>query len=102
MFSSWLKSKTLPAGRKGADLVYVGSVGTGFTEKAAWKLRGMMDRIKRKTPPIHYAGRRKDVVWLQPTLISEIEYRAWTDDGKLRLRPTKECERSRMVDRLSN
>jgi hypothetical protein len=29
-------------------------------------------------------GRRKNVVWLQPTLIAEIEYRAWTDDGKLR------------------
>ncbi|MGO7922027.1 non-homologous end-joining DNA ligase [Rhizobium ruizarguesonis] len=74
----------LLAARKGDDLVYVGSVGTGFKESAAWKLRGMMDRIKRKTPAIHYAGGRKDVVWLQPTLIAEIEYRAWTDDGKLR------------------
>ncbi|MGO6699279.1 non-homologous end-joining DNA ligase [Rhizobium ruizarguesonis] len=74
----------LLAARKGYDLVYVGSVGTGFKESAAWKLRGMMDRIKRKTPPIQYGGRWKDVVWLQPTLIAEIEYRAWTDDGKLR------------------
>ncbi|MBB4520455.1 UNVERIFIED_ORG: bifunctional non-homologous end joining protein LigD [Rhizobium sophorae] len=74
----------LLAARRGDNLVYVGSVGTGFKESAAWKLRGMMERIKRKTPPIHYAGRRKDVVWLQPTLIAEIEYRAWTDDGKLR------------------
>ncbi|WP_027682675.1 non-homologous end-joining DNA ligase [Rhizobium leguminosarum] len=74
----------LLAARKGNDLVYVGSVGTGFKESAAWQLRGMMDKIKRKTPPLHYAGRRKDLVWLQPTLIAEIEYRAWTDDGKLR------------------
>ncbi|AID18355.1 putative ATP-dependent DNA ligase [Rhizobium phage vB_RleM_PPF1] len=74
----------LLAARKGDDLVYVGSVGTGFKESEAWKLRGMMDRIKRKTPPIAYAGRRKDLVWLQPTLIAEIEYRAWTSDGKLR------------------
>ncbi|MGO7576619.1 non-homologous end-joining DNA ligase [Rhizobium ruizarguesonis] len=74
----------LLAARKRDDLVYVGSVGTGFKESAAWKLRGMMERIKRKTPPIAYAGGRKDVVWLQPTLIAEIEYRAWTDDGKLR------------------
>jgi bifunctional non-homologous end joining protein LigD len=72
------------AARKGDDLVYVGSVGTGFKESAAWKLRGMMERIKQKTPPIAYAGGRRDVVWLQPTLIAEIEYRAWTDDGKLR------------------
>jgi len=74
----------LLAARRGDDLVYVGSVGTGFKDSVAWKLRGMMDRIKRKTPPIQYAGRRNDVVWLRPTLIAEIEYRAWTDDRKLR------------------
>ncbi|MGR9203995.1 ATP dependent DNA ligase [Rhizobium leguminosarum] len=34
-------------------------------------------------PPVAYDGRRKDVVWAQPTLTAEIEYRAWTDDGKL-------------------
>jgi len=43
----------------------------------------MMNRIKRKTPPIDYDGKRK-AVWLQPTLIAEIEYRAWTRDGMLR------------------
>ncbi|MBB4590149.1 bifunctional non-homologous end joining protein LigD [Rhizobium leguminosarum] len=74
----------LLAGRKGDELVYVGSVGTGFKEKAASELREMMETITRKTPAIEYAGRRKNVVWLQPTLIAEIEYRAWTDDGKLR------------------
>ncbi|RFB95241.1 ATP-dependent DNA ligase [Rhizobium leguminosarum bv. trifolii] len=74
----------LLAGRKGSDLVYVGSVGTGFKESEAWKLRGLMDKIIRKTPAITYAGRRKDLVWVKPTLIAEIEYRAWTHDGKLR------------------
>ncbi|MBB3289025.1 ATP-dependent DNA ligase [Rhizobium sp. BK347] len=28
--------------------------------------------------------KQRGVVWVQPTLIAEIEYRAWTDDGKLR------------------
>ncbi|TBY81074.1 hypothetical protein E0H40_35615 [Rhizobium leguminosarum bv. viciae] len=42
------------------------------------------DSITQKTPAIKYIGRRKNVVWRQPTLIAEIEYRAWTDDGKLR------------------
>ncbi|TAV76217.1 non-homologous end-joining DNA ligase [Rhizobium leguminosarum] len=74
----------LLAARKGDDLVYVGSVGTGFKEKDAWALREMMDSITQKTPAIKYAGRRKNIVWLQPTLIAELEYRAWTDDGKLR------------------
>jgi bifunctional non-homologous end joining protein LigD len=44
----------------------------------------MMDKITRKTPALEYNGQRKAVVWLQPTLIAEIGYRAWTEDGKLR------------------
>lgn len=74
----------LLAARKGDELVYVGSVGTGFKDSDAWKLRAQMDRIQRKTPPIKYAGGRRNVIWLQPKLVAEIEYRAWTDDGKLR------------------
>ncbi|MBY5374603.1 ATP-dependent DNA ligase (plasmid) [Rhizobium leguminosarum] len=74
----------LLAARKDDGLVYVGSVGTGFKESNVSELRDMMDKIIRKTPPLRYTGARKDVVWLQPTLIAEIEFRAWTDDGKLR------------------
>lgn len=72
------------AARKGNDLIYVGSVGTGFKEREALKLRPMLDRLKQKTPPVSYAGKRKDLVWAQPTLIAEIEYRGWTHDGMLR------------------
>ncbi|MBY3211898.1 non-homologous end-joining DNA ligase [Rhizobium laguerreae] len=70
--------------RKGDDLVYVGSVGTGFKERDVLQLRNIMDKITLKTPPLPYTGSRKNVVWLQPTLIAEIEYRAWTGDGTLR------------------
>lgn len=63
-------------------LVYVGSVGTGFKERDAVELRKMLDRLKTKRPPV--AIDKKNVVFVQPTLIAEIEYRAWTDDGKLR------------------
>ncbi|MBY2996736.1 ATP-dependent DNA ligase [Rhizobium leguminosarum] len=74
----------LLAARKDDGLVYVGSVGTGFKESDVSELRDMMDKIIRKTPPLRYTGARKNVVWLQPILIAEIECRAWTDDGKLR------------------
>ncbi len=74
----------LLAARKGNDWIYVGNVGTGSNESSAEYLRKTLDRIKRKTPPIKYSGRRKNLVWVQPTLIAEIEYRAWTRDGKLR------------------
>jgi len=73
----------LLAARKDGNLVYVGSVGTGFSELTAQHLRTALDRIKRKTASIEYDGRRR-VIWVQPKLIAEIEYRAWTHDGKLR------------------
>ena len=74
----------LLAARKDGNLVYVGSVGTGFAESTAWKLREQLDKLVAKKSPVNYSGRRKDVVWVRPRLLAEIEYRAWTHDGKLR------------------
>ncbi len=74
----------LLAARKGREWVYVGNVGTGFTESNAEALRNTLERIRAKRPPVEYDGRRRNVVWVQPTLIAEIEYRAWTHDRKLR------------------
>ncbi|TCU34182.1 non-homologous end-joining DNA ligase [Rhizobium azibense] len=74
----------LLAARHGRKLVYVGSVGTGFSERSAWQVREALDKLKVKNPPVEYSGRRKYIVWVKPTLVAEIEYRAWTKDGKLR------------------
>ncbi|TCQ99149.1 bifunctional non-homologous end joining protein LigD [Neorhizobium sp. JUb45] len=72
----------LLAAYRGGAFVYVGSVGTGFKEKEAMELRRMLDTLKTKRALV--AVDKKGVVFVQPTLIAEIEYRAWTDDGKLR------------------
>ncbi|TBE15342.1 non-homologous end-joining DNA ligase [Rhizobium ruizarguesonis] len=87
------RSATFPAGfgslvlaaYRGDDLVHVGSVGTGFRQAEAIRLRKMLDtlRWRRKPPPLPYSG-SAGVVWVEPTLIAEIEFRAWTMDGKLR------------------
>lgn len=74
----------LLAAYQGDEIVYVGSVGTGFSEAQAVQLRSTLDRLKRKRPPLVYEGARKNVVWAQPTIIAEIHYRGWTHDGKLR------------------
>lgn len=70
---------------RGSEVVYVGSVGTGWKRQQASQLRSMMDKLtwKRKAPPVLYSGKR-DVAWIHPTLLVEIEYRGWTSDGKLR------------------
>ncbi|TCB60123.1 ATP-dependent DNA ligase [Rhizobium leguminosarum bv. viciae] len=75
----------LLAAYHGDELRYVGSVGTGFKERTAVALRAAMDKLpwRRKVPPVPYKGKRP-VVWVQPTLIAEIEFRQWTPDNKLR------------------
>ncbi|WP_184805465.1 non-homologous end-joining DNA ligase [Rhizobium leucaenae] len=74
--------RLLLAAREGDDLVYVGGVGTGFKRDETIKLRKHLDTLKTSKPAV--AQKRKGAVWVQPTLIAEIEYRGWTDDGKLR------------------
>ncbi|KAA0685983.1 ATP-dependent DNA ligase [Neorhizobium sp. P12A] len=74
--------RLLLAAYRGDELVYVGGVGTGFKERPTIKLRADLDRLKTSRPAIDL--KRKGVIWVQPTLIAEIEYRAWTEDGKLR------------------
>ncbi len=61
----------LLAARKGNDWVYVGSVGTGFNERSAEYLRKTLDRLKRKTPPVKYEGRRKNRFLAPFSLISD-------------------------------
>lgn len=76
--------RLLLAARKGDALVYVGGVGTGFTHASATALRKQMDQILIPKPAASMSGRRKVARWLSPELVAEIEFRAWTDDGKLR------------------
>ncbi|CUX66126.1 ATP-dependent DNA ligase [Agrobacterium tumefaciens str. Kerr 14] len=73
------------AAYRGDELVHVGNVGTGFKQAEMIKLRKTLDRLRRKRnqPPAPYFG-KVDIVWVEPTLIAEIEFRAWTGDGKLR------------------
>jgi len=72
----------LLAARRGHDWVYVGAVGTGFKEKDATYLKTTLDMLKTRTPVVPLKG--KNYIFAQPTLIAEIEFRGWTDDGNLR------------------
>lgn len=72
----------LLAARRGHDWVYVDAVGTGFKEKDATYLKKTLDMLKTRTPVVALKG--KNYIFAQPTLIAEIEFRGWTDDGNLR------------------
>ncbi|MBY5404616.1 ATP-dependent DNA ligase [Rhizobium leguminosarum] len=67
----------------GDELVYVGGVGTGFNERSAAELREHMDNLIIGKPAVD-TGRIRNAVFIDPKLVAEIEYRAWTRDDKLR------------------
>ncbi|AHG45143.1 ATP-dependent DNA ligase [Rhizobium leguminosarum bv. trifolii CB782] len=75
--------RLLLAARKGDELVYVGGVGTGFNERSAAELRERMDKRIIGKPAVN-TGRKRNAVYVHPELVAEIQYRAWTHDGKLR------------------
>jgi bifunctional non-homologous end joining protein LigD len=72
----------LLAARKGDDLVYVGSVGTGFSAKLARDLKRQLDDIRTDKPAAAVKG--KTLVFTEPRLVAEVTFGAWTHDGKLR------------------
>ena len=66
-------------------LVYVGHVGTGFTDRDLRDLQGMF--TPRRTSPFDGALPRevtRDAHWVEPELVGEVAYAVWTADGRLR------------------
>jgi bifunctional non-homologous end joining protein LigD len=68
-------------------LVFAGKVGTGFTTKVARDLRTTLDRLEVPQspfvpPPPGWLGRNAH--WVKPTLVAEVEFTEWTDEGKIR------------------
>jgi len=74
--------RLLLAARKDSELVYVGGCGTGWSHDLSRELRNLLESIVTKKPAVSL--RRKNAVFVEPVLVAEVEYRTWTDDGKLR------------------
>ncbi|MGV6874167.1 DNA ligase D [Pseudochelatococcus sp. B33] len=71
----------------GDDLHHVGRVGTGFSSAVAEELLRRLERIRTTSSP--FAGRltadeARQVRFVRPELVAEVEFRAWTADGNLR------------------
>lgn len=109
--ASWLKSKCLsrqefviggytrPKGSRigfGAlllgyydqgELIYAGSVGTGFTRETLRRMRTELTGRRTDEPPFAQPPRdqrARGVTWVRPELVAEIEFTEWTEDGMLR------------------
>ena len=70
--------------RDGAELVYAGKVGTGFTESSLALVKRELDPLARDTSP--FSGRQppKGTRFVEPRLVAHVEFREWTKSGTLR------------------
>lgn len=68
------------------ELVYLGDVGTGFTESALSVLLGKLGPLETATCPFQGGGRVDPVNahWVAPELVGDVEYRTATSGGILR------------------
>jgi bifunctional non-homologous end joining protein LigD len=71
--------------RKGKDLVFTGSVGTGFTQSELDKLAAL---FKKRTIPdspfVNQVSSNEKPHWITPDLICEVKFIEMTDEGLLR------------------
>ncbi|AGP36813.1 DNA ligase D [Sorangium cellulosum] len=69
---------------RSGKLAYAGKVGTGFTNKTRTTLRSRLESIERAKPAFAGAPRMRGVHWVEPELLAEVQFSAWTRDGRLR------------------
>ncbi|WP_303831685.1 DNA ligase D [Asticcacaulis taihuensis] len=70
---------------EGETLKFAGKVGTGFNSDTLFEIRKKLDKLKvipkpfSKLPPDVGRG-----IWVEPTLVCEVEFTEWTPEGRLR------------------
>jgi len=82
------KFRSLMAGvYRGKGLAYVGIVGTGFGQDTVRRIMPALKAAASNKSPFGGKGapaKTRDVNWLKPELVAEIEFAGWTADGNIR------------------
>ena len=72
---------------EGEEFVYAGRAGTGLSEAGMKELEEKFTDIKRMEPLFKLAPKPRSnekITWLEPELVAEIKFAAWTEDNLLR------------------
>jgi bifunctional non-homologous end joining protein LigD len=66
-------------------LTYTGRAGSGFSEDQLTRFRADLEDLRRPGPPCEGPlPTEKGTTWVEPTLVCEVEYTEWTEEGLLR------------------
>lgn len=72
---------------EGKSLTDMGRVGTGFSAAVAESLYRKLEELRQPTKPFAAkltSDETRQVRWVRPEVVAEVEFRAWTADGYLR------------------
>jgi DNA ligase D-like protein (predicted ligase) len=68
-----------------SKLGYAGKVGTGFDDRTLKDLRKRLDEVETEENPFYLGeGSGKNVHWVEPSLVAQINFTEWTEDNRLR------------------
>ncbi len=72
---------------EGGTFIYAGRAGTGFTQNSAQSLYKSLQPLRIPRSPFANAlssDERRGLVFVEPQLVAEVEFRGWTQDKRLR------------------